>query len=107
VRDLEAALANARNGGDPQIAAELAEELASALMRMGRAADAEPHLEAALARYRATGMKAYVARELGSLSVLRERQGRSDDARRARDEEAALRASFRSHPQPMVEAAAR
>jgi class 3 adenylate cyclase/tetratricopeptide (TPR) repeat protein len=107
VCDLESALANARQVGDRQGAAELSEELAHALLRLDRLQDAETQLVAALAHYRATGMKAYVARALAPLATLRERQGRGDDARRIRDEEAALRASFRSRSSAMIEAAVR
>jgi class 3 adenylate cyclase/tetratricopeptide (TPR) repeat protein len=105
VRDLETALANARRGGHEHSAAELAEDLARVLTRLGRLDEADRHLEAALARYRATGMKTYVARALGVLAELRERQGRGEEARRAREDEAHLRATFRSSPEPVAHAA--
>jgi tetratricopeptide (TPR) repeat protein len=104
-RDLESSLANARRAGDEFNAAELAEQLAIALTRLGRLDEADQHLEAALARYRATGMKTYVARALGALAELRERQGRADEARRIREDEALLRASFHAHPEPAVQPA--
>jgi hypothetical protein len=99
-------MANAQQAGDAQSAAELAEELAHVRMNAGRMDDAEQLFETALARYRATGMRAPVARVLDGLATLRERQGRGEEARRLRDEVAALRASFRSHPQATVGAAA-
>ena len=91
VQDLEQALANARRDLDEFGAATISELLAGALIRLSRAEEAATHLRTAEAYYRRGGMTTYLARTLELAAQASEKAGRSQEARRAREEAAALR----------------
>ena len=92
VRDLEQALQNARRDLDEFGAATISELLAGALVRLSRADEATAHLRAAEDYYRRGGLTTYLARTLELSAQASEKAGRRDDAVRAREEAAALRA---------------
>lgn len=83
---LKAVLAHARALGDEYSAGILNHALAECLMRQGDLQGAEAYLESALAYYRKTSMKPYLAPVLRTLERLRSAQGRDEDAAAAGEE---------------------
>jgi tetratricopeptide (TPR) repeat protein len=98
VEALELALTNARSDRDEYGAAIVSESLARALLDRGELDRAREHLDAALAYYRSSGMRPYEARALELDATMHERLGRPDEAARAADRAASLRASLRLAP---------
>jgi tetratricopeptide (TPR) repeat protein len=98
VEDLEAALRNAKSVNDTLGAADLSGQLAAALLKLDRPADAEQMISAAADHFRALGMLPYLSRALELQARIEERLGRVDDAERSRAEAESLRRSFRATP---------
>jgi class 3 adenylate cyclase/tetratricopeptide (TPR) repeat protein len=98
VARLEGLLRNARAEQDEYTVALFSEWLGEAHLRLDEPERADGYLEEALAYYRQRGMQPFVARVLDTIAALRERQGRSDEARDARRAAGALRATFRREP---------
>ncbi len=86
VNEIEDALAQARAGSNPFIAAQLAQTLGEIMLQLGQFPQAEQHLTAALAYYRANQMQPYLARALESLAQVYAHQGRAADAEQAHAE---------------------
>lgn len=85
---LRAAAEDASSANDAYGAATLSEELARALLQLGRFQEAEAPLELATDYYRQTGMRPYTARALELAATLHEQAGRPEEAERARKEAA-------------------
>jgi class 3 adenylate cyclase/tetratricopeptide (TPR) repeat protein len=92
---MEQALENARDDHDEFAVATIGLNLTEAYLRLGDAGRARARLEPAVAFFRETGMKSYIARALGLAADLADHEGQEAEARRLRDEETTLRASFR------------
>lgn len=89
VAGMEQALENSKAIGDDYSTAFLSQMLGEAFTLLDPAR-AETFLEAALGFYRRNGMRPYLARALHSSAALYEKQGRTEDARRAGNEAQAL-----------------
>lgn len=87
---LRTALNNARSSQDNYAAATMAQQLASALLRLGRLGEAEQLLASALEYFRSRAMLPYLASALGLAATLHEQAGRPDEAASARRESAAI-----------------
>jgi uncharacterized protein HemY len=72
--------------GDPYGIALLSRVLGESLVQLGQLERGESYLSAALDYYRRNDMRPYLARALGSLGHLYEKQGRIQDAQSARAE---------------------
>ena len=92
VRDLEKALENARRDADAFGVASISELLAGALLSLSRADEAVALLRDAEDFYRRSGMTTYLGRALELSAQASEKAGRPEDALRAREEAASLRA---------------
>lgn len=84
--ELETALAHAERVGDEYSVATLAHVLGATQLRLGQPVRAASYLDAALASFRARGMRPYEARVLATLAAAYEAQGRDGDAAAARAE---------------------
>jgi tetratricopeptide (TPR) repeat protein len=88
---LRTALGNARKGNDEFGAANIATQLASALIKLGRHDEALPLLDAATAFFRTRGMRPFLAGVLELAGTLQERTGKPQEAEQSRREAAQLR----------------
>lgn len=105
IERLRVAANEASSANDAYGAATLSEELARALLQLGRHQEAEAPLERALGYYRQTGMRPYSARALELVAALHEQAGRPEEAKRAREEAAAMRLPVhKSDERPLAEA---
>lgn len=94
IEKLRGALNNALAGHDEYSAADMSVQLARALVRLGKPAEAEQHLGYAFGYYRARNMRPYLAGALEVAGAMHEADGRAEEAQRARDEAAAIRAGI-------------
>ena len=105
VERLRKAAEEAVGNHDEYGAATLSEELARALVKLGRHEEATAPLEQATRYYRQTGMRPYTARALELVATLHEQAGRPQEASSAREEAAAMRIDFeRPVDAPLIEA---
>jgi class 3 adenylate cyclase/tetratricopeptide (TPR) repeat protein len=91
IEALRTALANARAGNDVFGEANIATQLASALVKLGRGDEAAPLLDSAIEFFRARGMRPYLAGALELAGALQAQAGRSQEAEASRREAAQLR----------------
>jgi tetratricopeptide (TPR) repeat protein len=94
IERLRRARENAHGAHDEFGAAALSQQLAGALMTLGRHAEAEPLLDEAMRYYRPRGMRPYLIGALKQAGQLSEAAGRSEEARRWREEAADLQAGL-------------
>ncbi len=91
IESLRFALNNARNGHDEFGAATLAQDLAGALIKLGRNDEAGPLLDPAIDYYRQRGMRPFLAGALELAGTLHQQSGRPEEAEKSRREAAQLR----------------
>ncbi|MEJ2358353.1 MAG: AAA family ATPase [Deinococcales bacterium] len=91
VKEIEEAVLNAQRLGDDYGAGYLALEVAAAELKAGRAERALEVTRPALAHFRATGMRPYLARGLRLQADAQERLGRTEQAAASRHEADELR----------------
>jgi class 3 adenylate cyclase/tetratricopeptide (TPR) repeat protein len=102
VEELRSAVQSARSTNENYSAAQMSEELAGALFRLGRYGEAMPELDASIEHFRAAGMHPYLARALKLRGRLMEATGRATDAAEARAEAERIEAEIeeRNKSQP-------
>ncbi|MEO7223057.1 MAG: adenylate/guanylate cyclase domain-containing protein [Devosia sp.] len=94
VSELRSAVETARSTNDYYAAAQMGEELAGALIRLGRHAEATPELEASIEHFRTAGMHPYLARALKLKSRLLGATGRGTEAAEALAEAVRIEAAM-------------
>ncbi|GLQ53866.1 adenylate/guanylate cyclase domain-containing protein [Devosia nitrariae] len=92
VERLRRAVDDARASHDEYGTATLSEDLAGALIKLGRRQEAAAPLQVAMDYYGQAGMRPYLARALELAATIHEEAGRADDAARAREKAAEVRA---------------
>jgi class 3 adenylate cyclase/tetratricopeptide (TPR) repeat protein len=95
VSELQSAVETARASNDTYSAAQMGEELASALIRLGRHSEAAPELEASIEHFRAAGMHPYLARSLKLKSRLLAATGHGTEAAEALAEAVRIEGAMR------------
>lgn len=81
---LRVAIANARSSNDEFSEATISQQLAAALVKLGRNDEALPYIDTALAYFRPRNMRPYMAATLDILAKLHEQAGRAEAAEGAR-----------------------
>ncbi len=94
VERLRAAVQGARAIEDDYAVATMSEQLAEALMQLGRLDEAAPLLDEAVAHYRDRNMRPYLSHALDLRGRLLERLGRGEESHEANEEAAAIRAGI-------------
>ncbi len=94
VEALRLAINNANSINDGYAAATMSENLASALLKLGRRDEAETALKGSLDYYRSAGMRPFLAKALRLSSDLHEARGDMVAAARDREEAAAISADL-------------
>lgn len=97
---LREAVNNAKANNDEYDAATMSQELAGALARLGRHDEAMPLLDSAIAYFRSTGVRPYLASALELAATLHDAAGRPEAAAEARDEAASLKDIMATHIGP-------
>ncbi len=100
VDPLRASYENARTLNDDYSAASLGQQLAVALLRLDRMDEAAQVLAFVINVYREKGMRPALANALELSARLSDQAGRPEEAKRARDEAAELRAAAFPVPGP-------
>jgi tetratricopeptide (TPR) repeat protein len=94
IESLRNALNNSRSAHDDFGTAIMSQQLAGALIQLGRYEEAEPLLEEAIAYYRPRAMRPYLAGVLELAGRLHEARGKLEEATRLRREAAELKSSL-------------